>query len=341
MQHSLVAVVVGCLAAIGLPGRAAEPDGAPIEFRTVWSVAVGGGMESGELAPDGRTCALGLTGKGVRLWRTVDARELRSFPLYTDPCDQPKCQELECLAWSADGTGLAVGGNSRPVKIIEVATGREVLSLETVETDGIRGHPGGRFFAIADGGTLLIVQTPEMKVVSRTAAHGCGINSIDFSRDGRWMVTGACDAKIVVWSVDGIDLTRVASLSAPASVKTVRITADGQYILGACGGAEKVVLWKREGGQVAEVAVPGYCDHAEFSPDGSVLVTQAKGENLLVYRVPDLRLLQSLPRGGNGESMHWVGRQLLVVGGGLVTLYQTSSGALPLRPGPPRGQPPG
>lgn len=313
MLRAGIAITV-CVAVEAWAGR---------DFSVVWSHAIGDGVESGEIAPDGLTCAVGLTGKGIRIWQTSDAREVRSFPVYTDANGHEKGQEIECLAWSGDGAYLAAGGNSRPVKIIEIASGKEVLSLPTHETDGMRGHPSGRFFAISDKDAILIIQIPEMRLVSRTKAHGSGINSVDFSRDGKWMVTGAADRKILIWSVEAMTIKKVATLQAPGSVKTARITGDGTYILGACGNAESVVLWERSGRKVGEVKTPGYCDHAEFSPDGKVLVTQAKGQNLLVYSVPELVLMETISRGGDGEYMNWRASKLLVLGGRVITMYAT------------------
>lgn len=329
MMHGRVLRLTGLFLAVSLVEQVAA-----LSVSKMWSKKFGSGCENGEIAPAGKTIAVGIEdgSSGIIYFLNVSDGNTIKKMTFVKSCDQnkdSKCNEIESMAWSGDGKYIAAGGNNQPVKTFEVSSGDQVFSRSTRETDGMRASPNGKYFAIANHSKVMVVDIPGFTVRSDVSAHSCGINSVDFTPDSRTMVTGACDKKVIVWNVPAF--TKRHTLSAPNSVKTTRITPDGRYILGACSDASVVVLWSGDGQKLKEVPVPGYIDHAEFSPDGTYFVSQGKGRDLLFYSVPAGNKVLTFGSAGDGEYMHWKGERLLVCSSdGLVSMFRVTTGGTAL-----------
>ncbi len=318
-----------------LGGAAGEALSAP-SFQRLWSKKYGSGCENGEISPDGKTVALGIEeGSSQGFIYLVDPANgnLKKKLPFVSSCSGSKCNEVESMAWSGDSRFIAAGGNNQPVKIFNVATGEVVFSKKTSETDGMRGHPSGKFFAISNKGAIFLVSVPDFKEIGSYSAHSCGINTVDFTPDGKFMVSGACDKKWMLWEVNGTTLTKKGSYSAPNSVKTARITPDGKHVVTACGDANEVTIFTSSGSRVAGVDLnkyinssDKYVDHAELSPDGKHMITQGKGRDILTFTMPDAKFISRTPSAGNGEYMHWKGNRLLIVSSDGTVNYFSVSG---------------
>jgi len=117
--------------------------------------------------------------------------------------DLPKASES--IALSPDGSMLAAGGANNPViDLYDVSTGQSTVQL--------KGHGNSRV----------------------RAAMGNGINDLEFSPDGRYLVSGADDGKGILWDLETRKGYRV--LSHDYVVWKVCISHSGKTL--ATGGAE-------------------------------------------------------------------------------------------------------
>jgi WD40 repeat protein len=109
------------------------------------------------------------------------------------------------VAFSPDSQRLATGGEENSVKIWDVQTGQELLTL--------RGHKGDVYTVafspdarqwVASAGEDSVVKVWESdtgKLVRNFRGHTGLVSSLAFSPDGRRLVSGSRDKTVKVWDV--------------------------------------------------------------------------------------------------------------------------------------------
>src|SRR5262249_18393949 len=139
----------------------------------------------------------------VKLW---DAKRLneRQQPRHTLQTRVPG-PSLN-VAFSPDGRRLATGGQKNTVKIRDVATGRELHTLEghsgEVYTLAFSPDDGGGLIASAgEDSTVKVWDSHTGTLVRNFRGHTGLVSSVAFSRDGRLLVSGSRDKTIKVWDM--------------------------------------------------------------------------------------------------------------------------------------------
>jgi RNA polymerase sigma factor (sigma-70 family) len=254
------------------PGGAAavafSPDGktlAAAAFQNIvlWDVTTGkelrqlegpkGWVCSLAFAPDGKLLASGGD-DAIRLWDPATGAELGQL--------DAKGKRVGDLAFSPDGRVLASGGaypSPSPLRLWEPASGKELDALpESGESFGLAFAPDGALLAGACAhGTIRLWDVAKRTVVRSWKADDefVGATPLAFSRDGRWLVTGARTRlsttswevanSVRVWEVaTGKELCSFRGHEGP--IQAVAISPDGAVI---ASGSEDttVLLWKLTG----------------------------------------------------------------------------------------------
>jgi len=130
-------------------------------------------------------------------------------------------------------------------------------------------------------------------VLARTfSGHKDWVQSVSFSPDGRWLVSGSNDKSIKVWDLKKSAL--VGTLYGHGyAINSVAVSPDGKWI--ASGGVDGTVrLWVlATGRQQGALRGHGYAIYSvAFSPDGARLVAGGKDRTVFLW---DLK---------SGESLH-------------------------------------
>lgn len=130
--------------------------------------------------------------------------------------------------------------------------------------------------------------------------HEQDIYSLDFSRDGKTIVSGSGDQTARIWDMDSGRCMYVLTVGdtdlKDAGVTSVAISPDGYYV--AAGSLDRLVrVWETKTGQLVE-KLEGHKDSVysvAFAPDGRTLVSGSLDRTLKAWDLSHL--------GRNGQQL--------------------------------------
>jgi WD40 repeat protein len=219
-------------------------------------------------SPDGKQVATADLDGFIRVWDSTSGEEILK-PLFLG-------DEIKSLVYSGDGKYL-LGRSTTKARSWDTETGREFavsapLPAPITATDSSKD---GRLSAIGfSDGTVWLLESATLKVISDKIKYENSIEFLRFSRDGTKLLANDYDNVAGVWDVQtGTRLTpplkqhmipfRLGDLSPDCSKAA---TADGQA----------VKIWDLSSGTVAAVFThSNWVSAIEFGPDGKQLLTAA------------------------------------------------------------------
>ena len=136
----------------------------------------------------------------------------------------------DSIAFSADGKTLAGSSAGNTIKLWEVDTGRELLTLN--------GHSGwvtsvafsvdGKMLASgSDDKTIKLWEVATGRELRTLSVHFHSVESVVFSSDGKFLVSGSSDGTIKLWRADGSEL--MANLIGIGQQDWLVVTPDGLF----------------------------------------------------------------------------------------------------------------
>jgi WD40 repeat protein len=133
-------------------------------------------------------------------------------------------------AFSPDGRWIAMA-SGRVVRVIEIASGKEVSTLEDEgDVGAVAFSPDSRLVTIGSGAkTARVVEVATRRELSRlTPPHDEGVWDVAFSPDGKWVATGSRDKTArVMEAATGKELWRFPH---PLSVQKVVFSPDSHWV---------------------------------------------------------------------------------------------------------------
>jgi WD40 repeat protein len=213
---------------------------------TVWAVAV---------SPDGRFIASSGEDSTVRVWRASDGALLRTLRGHS--------RNVWSIAFSPDSKTLASGSFDKTAKIWRMDDGtlRRTIDAHTQAVVHVAYSSTGILATGGDDNTVKL-WTADGRLL-RTITVGNHVYSIDFSPDGKWLVTGGRgrSALATFWhqlvgerttfgDPQGLKLWRVSDGSLQQSITghtddvwSVTFSRDGRW-LASSGEDETAKVWK-------------------------------------------------------------------------------------------------
>ncbi|MFD0365847.1 NACHT and WD repeat domain-containing protein [Nocardia sp. GCM10030253] len=297
-------------------GNRAEPKPGP-----VLPVPPGHQVSSLAFSPDGRLVGVGSSNKHansvdqraeVHLWNVAEG----SAPTAIEPFIHADASGAEEIAFSADGSLLAVAGNPSPriggvVQLWDIKRSNEPRPrgqpFEATGNLGIRAlafSPNGPILATGGfedaklwnlvnptapallGGAGLSVSPTVCRYV-KTIEMPCagGPSTLDFSPDGRGLATGASDGKVRLWSLPQFIARDAQIFSEPL------FSDDGKRMV-TCDGS-RIDIWDtrnpRDPRRIGQLEL-GFTPSGgpKLSPDGLTLVVwQSGSEPIRIFDLSD------------------------------------------------------
>ncbi|MHB8628429.1 MAG: eIF2A-related protein [Aggregatilineales bacterium] len=162
--------------------------------------------------------------------------------------------------------------------------------------------------------------------------HQGAINSVAFSPDGKYFLTGSDDQTARLWDVQIGSVVHELS-GHHGAVQSVAFSPDGKYIL--TGSKDFTAkLWDAETGDEVRQFV-GHTDWVNavaFSPDGKRIVTGSQDQTARVWDVQTGQTVRTLTQAGSVLSVaydYWSTGTVLTAGSdGAVRLWNTQTGEL-------------
>jgi len=211
-----------------------------------------------------------------------------------------KNHAMTSLAYSADGTMLAVGSSDYAVRLWD-SSGSTLL--RSVEGTGNERHtamiwtvsfsPDGKLLATGSADqSIRLWSVDDGSLVRTLKGHFGKVSSVAFSPDGETLASASWDRTVQLWRVeDGEPLRTFTGFT--KIVAAVAFSPDGALL--ASGGADKKILvWRVEDGTLV-ATLRGHKETVRslsFSPDGKTLVSGAADHTVRLWQVSDGRVLR-------------------------------------------------
>jgi RNA polymerase sigma factor (sigma-70 family) len=191
------------------------------------------------------------------------------------------------LSLSADGKVLATAGWDAAVRLWDLATGKELLTIPhgRAKVLAVALAPNGKIVASADtnSGLVRLWDTATGKELRACAVPDISVTALAFAPDGKTLASAGSDGMVRLWeTATGQELQQLRAGNAAAT--GVAFSPDGKLVAGAAG---TVHVWEAAGGK--EVATPD-ADSATaivFAPDGKQLAIGGTDKMIRLWNIAD------------------------------------------------------
>ena len=266
------------------------------------------------LHPNGKIAAVALEGGQITLVDLVSRKKMRSFSAGS--------QKINRIIYSGDGSLLAVccGWQTHEIGVTKVWTTEDGQLLHE-----LKGHPGPHFsVAINKEQTIIATAGSEIRLwnletgelIHKLDGHGDWVNALDFSPEGKWIVSGANDGLIKVWSLKSGRVLRNV-YGHVGYVNSVKYSRDGRKLLSASSD-RTIRIWNAWSWMPERVFWGSMRSvySAEFSADEKRIVSTSNG----LLKIWDIQLsFEKQLREADFSSVQQVsfgpGHQRLITGG--------------------------
>ena len=215
-----------------------------------------------------------------------------------------QAQTLGDLAFSPDGSLLALGYASGKISLLDSKTRKTKGKLKKQHTKSVRSfafHPQGKqLLSVGDDGALVLWDLGTLKSTWQlTNAHSKPITSSAFHPNGYWIATGSADRTAKIWDLR--TKQSVDTMTHQGTINTIAFSPDGKYFaLG--GGGKNIDLWditKTPFKKVHSFLTSEEVVHFAFHPQKNHLVAGMFSLDVEIWDVQSGKKLKTLSGNSN------------------------------------------
>lgn len=211
-------------------------------------------------------------------------------PLFT-PEPKPRTilkghtKQVVSLAFSPDGKTLASGSADNSIKLWDVATGKNISTLEEAAeywVDSLAFSPNGKTLASGCGGNIIklwnVATGKSTNLLDKVSEYASP--EVVFSPDGKTLASGGkCISEMKLWDVATGKCAATLEGYDDYGVRAMSFSPDGKTLVSLGRQNDKLKVWDvATGKNTANLKNPDDVFSAAFSPDAKILATASWGD---------------------------------------------------------------
>ena len=238
-------------------------------------------------SPDETLLAAAHWDAQVNLWNLETGHRVATWELSREE----DSLEPTSVAFSSDSATVAVGLQDYTVRVLDVATHKNVATLKGHRSRVASvafSQTGELLISGSEDGDIRVWDVATHENVATLKGHESGVNSVAFSRDGMSLASGSRDGDIRVW--DAATHENVAILkgheSGVNSVAFSPASPSGKALASVSSDGGAIIIWDVETGNTTTFA--GYVDIGQsvsFSPNRRILATSGEDGRVRLWDV--------------------------------------------------------